>query len=204
MTAAVAPKRARTSEETRQLILDAAARLFADQGFLPTTVPDIVRAAGVGHGTFYVYFKNRRDILVALTEQAAQRDDRRPQLEGRSIRERVRLEITWYLMDYVEHLTLSKIWHEAATLDPDITAMVHEARLARTAEVQTWITDVAGPGIDPGAAATAITSMIEEFAYRWFVRNEGPGTTSADVLAAAETLSSLILAGLNLDTSEGS
>jgi AcrR family transcriptional regulator len=38
-------------EQTRRALLQAASRLFAENGYHNTSVPDIVRAAGVGHGT---------------------------------------------------------------------------------------------------------------------------------------------------------
>ncbi len=60
-------------EATRRALLDAALALFAREGFHRTTVPDIVREAGVGHGTFYEYFSNRRDVLVELTKEAAEK-----------------------------------------------------------------------------------------------------------------------------------
>src|SRR5437762_8338251 len=65
------PARTPRGDATRQTILDAALCLFSEKGYHQTTVPDIVTAAGVGHGTFYEYFSNRRDVLIALTAIAA-------------------------------------------------------------------------------------------------------------------------------------
>ena len=42
--------------ERKQQLLDAAARLFAEQGYAATRVADIVEAAGVAKGLFYWYF----------------------------------------------------------------------------------------------------------------------------------------------------
>jgi AcrR family transcriptional regulator len=56
-------------EETRKLLLDAAAKVFARQGYHDTLVSDIVDEAGVGQGTFYRYFKDKREILDRLFEQ---------------------------------------------------------------------------------------------------------------------------------------
>ena len=46
------------------LILEAAIRVFARQGFYQSTVAQIAREAGVADGTIYLYFKNKDDILV--------------------------------------------------------------------------------------------------------------------------------------------
>jgi TetR/AcrR family fatty acid metabolism transcriptional regulator len=45
-------------------ILDAAIKVFAEQGFFQSTVSQIAKEAGVADGTIYLYFKNKDDILV--------------------------------------------------------------------------------------------------------------------------------------------
>lgn len=44
-------------------ILDAAIKVFAEQGFFQSTISHIAREAGVADGTIYLYFKNKNDIL---------------------------------------------------------------------------------------------------------------------------------------------
>ena len=46
------------------LILEAAVKVFARQGFFHSTVSQIAKEAGVADGTIYLYFKNKDDILV--------------------------------------------------------------------------------------------------------------------------------------------
>jgi TetR/AcrR family fatty acid metabolism transcriptional regulator len=46
------------------LILEAAIKVFARQGFYQSTVAQIAKEAGVADGTIYLYFKNKDDILV--------------------------------------------------------------------------------------------------------------------------------------------
>jgi TetR/AcrR family fatty acid metabolism transcriptional regulator len=45
-------------------ILEAAVKVFAEQGFFQSTVSQIAKEAGVADGTIYLYFKNKEDILV--------------------------------------------------------------------------------------------------------------------------------------------
>ena len=47
----------------RSNILDAAAKLFMDKSFASTAVDDVVKMAGVAKGTFYLYFKDKYDLL---------------------------------------------------------------------------------------------------------------------------------------------
>lgn len=44
-------------------ILDAAIKVFAEQGYYKSTVSQIAKEAGVADGTIYIYFKNKADIL---------------------------------------------------------------------------------------------------------------------------------------------
>ena len=46
------------------LILEAAVKVFASQGYYQSTVARIAKEAGVADGTIYLYFKNKEDILV--------------------------------------------------------------------------------------------------------------------------------------------
>lgn len=49
-------------------ILEAAIKVFAEQGFHQSTISQIAREAGVADGTIYLYFKNKDDILVQFYE----------------------------------------------------------------------------------------------------------------------------------------
>jgi AcrR family transcriptional regulator len=53
-------------EKTRQKILVAAEKLFAESGFDATSVDRIARAARVNKGLIYYYFKDKDDIVVSL------------------------------------------------------------------------------------------------------------------------------------------
>lgn len=45
-------------------ILEAAIKVFAEQGFHQATISQIAKEAGVADGTIYLYFKNKEDIMV--------------------------------------------------------------------------------------------------------------------------------------------
>jgi AcrR family transcriptional regulator len=186
-------------EETRNALLAAASMLFARDGYHETSVPDIVQAAGVGHGTFYEYFRSRREILLELTRQAADNESRLPRLKSRDLGDRIRAEIFWYLSDHVEHLELSKVWHEASNFDPEIAETRRRERARRIGRVRKGI-EAAGvrEDIHVDIAAAALTAMLEEFAQRWFVEGDGPGRSAQDVVAASETLAALWLAAVGL------
>jgi AcrR family transcriptional regulator len=56
----------RFSEQKRRQILDAAARLFLDQGFEATTMDAIARGAGVSKATVYAHAKNKQELFAAI------------------------------------------------------------------------------------------------------------------------------------------
>jgi AcrR family transcriptional regulator len=56
-------------ELTRRDLLGAALQVFVEKGYPVATISDIVHAAGVTQGTFYLYFKNKREIFSALLQE---------------------------------------------------------------------------------------------------------------------------------------
>jgi len=64
MVAPTDPKAA----ERRASILAAARETFAEKGYEGTAVADIVSAAGIAQGTFYLYFPSKQDAFFALAE----------------------------------------------------------------------------------------------------------------------------------------
>jgi AcrR family transcriptional regulator len=61
---------AETKAATRRKILDAARRLFAENGFETTTTRDIARAADIATGTLFNYFPTKEAIVACLAGQA--------------------------------------------------------------------------------------------------------------------------------------
>jgi len=53
-------------EEKRRLILDAAVRVFAREGFHTSRVGDIAEEAGVAHGLLYHYFSSKDEVLLTV------------------------------------------------------------------------------------------------------------------------------------------
>ncbi|HDN19595.1 MAG TPA: TetR/AcrR family transcriptional regulator [Candidatus Acetothermia bacterium] len=53
-------------QSTRDRILEAALRLFSSRGYERVSVTAIAQEAGVSRPSFYRYFRNKRDVLLAL------------------------------------------------------------------------------------------------------------------------------------------
>jgi AcrR family transcriptional regulator len=62
-------KRIVKNPEVRQKeILNAAQKLFEEKGYENTPVEAIIKAADIAKGTFYYYFKTKKDVLTTLVE----------------------------------------------------------------------------------------------------------------------------------------
>ena len=62
------PVRPRTKppEVRREELMDAAERIFLSKGIAGTSVDEIVAAADVAKGTFYIHFESKEKLLLAL------------------------------------------------------------------------------------------------------------------------------------------
>lgn len=65
--------RSRRAQETREArraqILDSALQVFSERGYHGASVTDLVAAAGVARGTFYLYFDSKDAVFRELLEQ---------------------------------------------------------------------------------------------------------------------------------------
>lgn len=57
------------SQETVDVILEAAAQVFSERGYAAGTTNRIAQRAGVSVGSFYQYFPNKDAVLVALVDR---------------------------------------------------------------------------------------------------------------------------------------
>lgn len=80
-------RRERRSAEIRERLFHAALQLFAERGYLETTVEDITDAADLGKGTFFNYFPTKEHVLatfggerIAAIERALERAQKGPVL----------------------------------------------------------------------------------------------------------------------------
>ena len=111
-------------EATRKDLLSAALEIFGEKGYPSTTISDIVGAAGVTQGTFYLYFKNKADIFSELL-----RENREHMISGLFVAglENVKTKEDWlrmadrvaeFLLDYIKaHSDIMRLFiSEAATI----------------------------------------------------------------------------------------
>src|SRR3954449_4455978 len=67
--------------ERRRQLVEYAARRFAENGYHPTSVAEIVAGLGVGKGVFYWYFSSKEELFGEILREA-QTDLRRAQKQA--------------------------------------------------------------------------------------------------------------------------
>jgi AcrR family transcriptional regulator len=174
------PKRRRQGAATRARLLEAGVRALAETGYHATRVDDIVRVAGVSHGTFYLYFANKEDLFRTLAEQCADEADALagslgvvdPGPAGLAT---LRGWLAEFLAFYRRYGVVIRAWAENQVTDRRLARLgtASFARIATT--LRASMLPPAGQG-DPGPGAqgaarevelrsTALLAMIERFAY---------------------------------------
>ena len=63
------PRAAQAGPPTRDVLIDAAARVFAQHGYAGSSVDRIAERARLSKGTFYWHFKTKEDLFLALVEE---------------------------------------------------------------------------------------------------------------------------------------
>lgn len=53
----------------REIVLDAAYKTFLSEGFEKTSIDKIARAANIGKGSVYLYFKSKEELFITLMEE---------------------------------------------------------------------------------------------------------------------------------------
>ena len=92
---------------------------------------DIVTAAGVARGTFYVHFKSKREIFIALVSGVKEEllaGQMRPLVGSRTVAEAVRHGIEQYLRAYRTSVRMISLIEDTATSDRAVRTAWLETR----------------------------------------------------------------------------
>ena len=155
--------------KTMRKLLDAAMVVFARRGYHAARVDDIVKVARTSHGTFYLYFSNKEDLLRALVGEAGEvvaalDDALGPVGPDAAGWQELRTWMERFSVAWQRYAPVLRAWTDLVMSDPELGAQAHAAAggVARTLAARI---DGAGPhpGIDPNAAAEAVVAMVDRF-----------------------------------------
>jgi len=165
-------------------LLDAGVEALASMGIHAARVDDVVAAAGVSHGTFYLYFANKEALVEALArrcaDEMAELAAALPSLEPGS-RDELRRWLADFVSLYRRHGPVIRAWSERQVTDRNL------ARLGRRSfeRIATALAERLPPGDhDPELRAAAMLALVERFTYVVTSRDLGwDDETMLDTLA---------------------
>ena len=154
--------RAHGSADKRAAILEAAADIFLQGGYLGASMDDIAAAAGVAKQTVYSYFPNKKSLFAemvsAISHQASDRvHDESPEFHGEG-------DVATYLADYARRQL-------AVVLTPRILQLrrLVIGEVARFPELGSAL--YAG---GPGRAIATLAAILEQLAAAKILRIDDP------------------------------
>ena len=120
-------------ERTRQRLLESAERIFAELGYHDASIVKITEAAGVGQGTFYLYFASKKEVFdeVVLDLNVRVRHAMTDAAEkGTTRAEQELLGFGAFFRFTADHPALYRIIRQAEFVSPE-TLVTHYDRLMR-------------------------------------------------------------------------
>ena len=164
------------SKHTKAKILNVAKDLFANKGFNYTSVKDITSVAGLGYGTFYLYFKDKKEVFYALLELVeddlytasnSQADIQKNYPRGRESYRALRKDLRAICLSFFENQSILKFSKELALIDNDFKIKYKQMRYRLIQRTKTILEKSGVENMDLDIAAVAIAGMIEAAATQW-------------------------------------
>ena len=174
------PKSAK-AQRTRQKILEAARAVFSERGFAKATAEEISTRAGVGYGTFYLYFADKRQALHTILSEVDDKLYQVGQTEGAlklglGALAPIKTTIGGFFDSFKEYADILKICHELSATDADFKAQHDKVRARLVNRIKDHIIKGIEFGnarnVDPEITAAALAGLVETIAIEWFFNNK--------------------------------
>ncbi|WP_405774312.1 TetR/AcrR family transcriptional regulator [Streptomyces sp. NBC_00859] len=194
-------------------IKEAAQRLFAERGYLNTKITDILSEADRSAGVFYDHFSSKEALLEAMIADfqadASARAVEMPCMaepgaeHDLSERSHLRDHIAVFWHTYSAHLPVMVAMFQASMVDDGFAHRF--GNLLNTSMLRQHLEYMQRRGAtlpgNPALVASALSSMLLQFAYVWLAADgRAPGGTAEATRPtddeAIDTLTSLILYGI--------
>ena len=177
------------SPARRTLLMDAALRVLDQKNIIDATVDDIVQEAGVARGTFYIYFKDKYDILQALSRRLNEQLFENSHLHlDRHVPpfERIRTSLRAVLDAWTRHGGLYRSLTQMALGRPDFLELNQQNRAVFIRQIRGDIERSIERGhakpINPAVTAKALAAMMDWICLLWFGLGEEPYPNATDEL----------------------
>ena len=154
--------RASTSERVEQL-MDAAASIIVEAGLPALTMKSVARRVGLSEAQAHNYFRQRKDLLVALArrELAAMESRRRAEVSrGHDRYTKIALSTITYLREAAERGALVQVLTQSAEVREALRAERAAAQRADRDQVMGNLTETYGVPRDVARAMTTVLTAI--------------------------------------------
>jgi AcrR family transcriptional regulator len=180
---------------TLRRLLDGGLRVFARRGYHAARVDDIVRTARTSHGTFYLYFSNKEDLLRALAVDCAHRltdlaADVGPIGADPAGRAELRRFLSRFLDTYRHYGPVIRAWMEDQVGDRQVDRLGVRAFTAIGDRLALRMREASEPPAGEAAAVGALMAMLERFSY-----GVASGRIAADDPTLLDTLTTIVHRG---------
>jgi AcrR family transcriptional regulator len=169
--AVVQRKPRRASGDTRERLVTAFLALVESGSYDAVTAGMVAAKAGLAHGTFYRYFRDKRAALMAALDRVREEFERdRPTFDApfgdlAAERARVGAWTTGLLSKPAQHAGMLRAFYDALEDDPELQAMRRGRRAARIAGLAGYFEKLVAARIvaleDPVALASALTALVD-------------------------------------------
>ena len=164
------------SRKTREDVVEAAGRLFAERGYDGTSMRDLGKELGLLGSSIYSHVEGKQELLVAVVDEGAElfqaSADRALAVEG-SGTDRLRTFIDGHLGVVLDHHNVSRTFlNEARSLDDEFRTPILGARDRYETALRRILTDGKADGsfrsdLDPVLAGIFLLSILNAV-DRWY------------------------------------
>jgi AcrR family transcriptional regulator len=154
------------SLEKRARLKAAALSLFGEKGYERTSIDDVARRARLAVGGFYLHFRSKRQLLLALMDELLEklsRLDLRPQAAP-DVRAALRQLLARAFSHDLHYLGAYRAWQEAVLSDPSLARkqnQIHAWTTARSATLFQLLQHQ--PNARPGVNIPALARAMDAF-----------------------------------------
>ena len=165
-------------------IIKTALELFAEKGFIQTSVNDIISACGIARGTFYIHFSGKDDLLDMIFDKYLKTLYESLKVLDISMPGPVKeikklyLDVAQFLIDQTEvRQFVTLILREISGLNNAFSNKVNTFTTGMIIMSAEYIKEAQKQGavikeIEPVTTAYCIIGSIKEILYRWIVLEE--------------------------------
>ncbi len=169
-------------------LLDAGLLVLTQQGYQAARVDDIVRTARLSHGTFYLYFSGKEDLVRSLAEECLEEmvglaTSLGPVGPGPDGFEELRTWLDRFTVTYRRWGAMVRVFMEERNLSGALLRLGSKAFDEITGSLMARLAEAPALPFAPELAAASLLAMVERYTYLLVSRGATVDDVTLDTLA---------------------